>query len=572
MMEWIAPGQVSPLAPQGWHNRLVLGDNLALLQSLQSGPLREQIEAAGGLTLIYIDPPFNADSDFVLRQPVGERHPDNAVLTQHAYRDRWPGGLAAYLAMMQERLVLMHELLAEQGSIYVHCDWRVQAHLRLLLDEIFGPARFINEIVWHYYNKYSAATACLPRAHDTILAYAKSGRHVLNPLRLPREQPRRQLVRENVNGTLKNARDADGKLQYRTVSDKKADDVWAIPQLQPASGEWSGYETQKHPALLERIVNLASNPGDLVADFFCGTGTTPVAAQRLGRRWLGADLGPHGIRIARKRLLALDVPFAIDTIAPPMGRDAVRGEALKSLCARLQATAAPHIAPHAALRDGELLLLVPAGTADMETIAEALSLARRHEFTRVAIVARAFLPGTLARARDLAPPDTGLGLWRAAPDAVTEAAEPVVTWPAASGLGKLSGYLVWDTPAPEERLAALPAGRDLLLVQQGLLWRHARARDGRLGSTRLTRHWSDWLDAWSLGNWVHDASHDSGRWPPTFHGLWHRWRAGRERTLPLDWPSSEVLTGSPADVLMSLDIRSTAAWAVRPVAGQAQMA
>lgn len=567
-MERIAPGDAAPVTPPRWHNRLVLGDNRALLQCLRQGPLREQIEAAGGLTLIYIDPPFNADTDFLLREPVGGRHADSPLLTQAAYRDRWEGGLAAYLEMMHERLRLMHELLSERGSIYVHCDWRVQAHLRLMLDDIFGVERFINEIVWHYYNKYSAATARLPRAHDTILAYAKTGRHVLNPLRLPRDQPRRQLVRENVNGTLKNARDADGKLQYRTVRDKKADDVWDIPQLQPASADWSGYETQKHPALLERIVNLASNPGDLVADFFCGTGTTLVAAQRLGRRWLGADLGAHAIRISRRRLLAMNAAFTIDSISPPgTGRGGADAAARDALRTRLRAEAAPHIAPHAALRDGELLLLVPGRVADLAAIQEALALAERHGFEQVSVVAPGYLPGTLARAREVAAGGAALGLWRAGPDAITEAAEPVVTWPdEAEQPGTLCGYLAWDTPGGETRLAALAPGRELLLVQQGLLWRHARARDGRLASTCLTRNWRDWLDAWSVGRWAPEDAEHAGDWPPPFLGAWHAWRRGRERTLSLDWPAPSALAGAPADVLMTMDIRSTTAWAVRPTA------
>jgi hypothetical protein len=392
---------------------------------------------------------------------------------------------------------------------------------------------------------------------------------VLNPLRLPREAPRRQLVRESVNGTLKNARDADGKLQYRTVNDKKADDVWDIPQLQPASAEWSGYETQKHPALLERIVNLASNPGDLVADFFCGTGTTLVAAQRLGRRWLGADLGPHAIRIARKRLLAMDAPFAIGTMRPPAAEAGADTDACAALRTRLRAEAAPHIAPHAALRDGELLLLAPEGAAALATVEEAVALAERHGFGQASVVAAAYLPGTLARARELAARGPELGLWRAGPDAITEAAEPVVTWPNAKGQpGALCGYLVWDTPGREPRLAALPGGRDMLLVEQGLLWRHARARDGQLHSACLTRLWSDWLDGWSVGHWDEDAPVGTGHWPPPFRGAWHTWRRGRDRVLTLDWPAPEALASAPADVLMTVDIRSTTAWAVANAAAR----
>ncbi|MBI3993333.1 MAG: site-specific DNA-methyltransferase [Candidatus Lambdaproteobacteria bacterium] len=291
-------------APHPWRNLLVQGDNHALLAALLKGSLRRAIEAAGGLKLVYIDPPFDAGADFSLRRRIGgdDGQPATA-LAQAAYRDRWGDGAASYLSMMLVRLRLIHELLADAGSLYVHCDWRVNAALRLLLEETFGRERFVNEIVWHYYNKYSAGARHLPRAHDSILVFSKTGRHTFNPLRVPREAPRRQLVRENVAGVLKNARDAAGRLRYRLVSDKKGDDVWRLPQLQPASSQWSGFQTQKHHALLERIVLMGSDAGDLVADFFCGSGTTLAVAQALGRRWLGCDLSPQAVQLTRKRLI-----------------------------------------------------------------------------------------------------------------------------------------------------------------------------------------------------------------------------------------------------------------------------
>ena len=155
---------------------------------------------------------------------------------------------------------------------------------------------------WYYYNKYSAGKKALPRAHDDILVYSKTNKYELNEIRILREKPIKQLKREMVNGVLKNAKDENGKVIYRIVKDKKLDDVWKIPCMQPASKEWTGYPTQKHHDLLERIIQLGSNEGDLIADFFCGSGTTLMVAERLNRRWVGCDLSEYSIYLTLKRL------------------------------------------------------------------------------------------------------------------------------------------------------------------------------------------------------------------------------------------------------------------------------
>jgi len=289
----------------GWTNKLIWGDNKLILSSLKSGVLREEIEKEGGLKLIYIDPPFDVGADFSMKVEIGDdeltKKPN--VLEELAYRDTWGKGADSFIAMIYERLSLMKDLLADDGSIYVHCDWRVNSYMRLIMDEIFGRDNFRNWIIWHYYNKYSAASNCLPRAHDDILFYTKSQDITLNEVREKRDEPVKQLVRENVGGVLKNARDEKGNLMYRMSYDKKTDDVWRIPQLQPASSEWTGYETQKHHYLLERIIKASSNEGDLVADFFCGSGTTLAVAEKLGRKWIGSDLGKFSIHTTRKRMI-----------------------------------------------------------------------------------------------------------------------------------------------------------------------------------------------------------------------------------------------------------------------------
>lgn len=173
------------------------------------------------------------------------------------------------------------------------------------MNEVFGKENFKNQITWHYYNKYSAAMTCYPRAHDDILFYTMSSSAIFNEVREQRETPVKQLKRVNIEGVLKNARDEDGNILYQMSDDKKVDDVWRIPQLQPASSEWTGYSTQKHHDLLERIILASSNPNSIVADLFCGSGTTLAVAERLGRKWIGADLGRFSIHTTRKRMLQI---------------------------------------------------------------------------------------------------------------------------------------------------------------------------------------------------------------------------------------------------------------------------
>ncbi|MDH5752324.1 MAG: site-specific DNA-methyltransferase [Deltaproteobacteria bacterium] len=212
------------------------------------------------------------------------------------------GPLLAYLIMMAPRLLELRRVLRPTGSLYLHCDGSASHYLKLLLDAVFGPANFRNEIIWHYYNKYSAGKRLFGKNFDQIFFYSRGPRYLFNPLREPREKPARQLLRENVGGVLKNRKGPDGKVMYRQVVDRKVDSVWKIPCLQPASGEMTGYPTQKPQALLERIVQASSAPGDVVLDPFCGCGTTLHAAEELGRGWIGIDSSDAALRAAENRL------------------------------------------------------------------------------------------------------------------------------------------------------------------------------------------------------------------------------------------------------------------------------
>lgn len=266
----------------GWTNKLIWGDNRLILSSLANGPMRREIEDAGGLKLVYIDPPFDVGADFSLDIEIGDEEVTKSpsVIEEHAYRDTWGAGQDSFVAMITERLVLIRRLLADDGSVLVHCDWRTAGHLRLVLDEIFGSDRILNEIIWTYGLGGSSATY-YPRKHDTIFWYTKSDVWRFEPPLVPATSQRMK-----------------GEL-------KKAPDVWDIPSINNMAQERTGFPTQKPEELLARVVSAHSRPGDLVADFFCGSGTTMAVAEKLGRKWIGCDLGRFAIHTTRKRLIGV---------------------------------------------------------------------------------------------------------------------------------------------------------------------------------------------------------------------------------------------------------------------------
>ncbi|TFG22323.1 MAG: site-specific DNA-methyltransferase [Promethearchaeota archaeon] len=274
-------------------NKLFWGDNYDVLQFLMP-------DYKNKIDLIYVDPPFFSGSNYHVKIE-GEGGDFESLL----YQDQWNNDLDSYLQMLYKRMMLFEKLLSKKGLLFIHLDWHASHYVKVMLDEIFGENKFVNSIVWYYYNKYSAGKKALPRAHDDILVYSKSDNYELNEIRIPREKPIKQLKRVMVNGVLKNAKDKDGHVIYRIVKDKKMDDVWRIPCLQPASKEWTSFPTQKHHKLLERIIKMGSSEGDLIADFFCGSGTTLLAAEKLKRRWIGSDISNYAINLCNTRLKKL---------------------------------------------------------------------------------------------------------------------------------------------------------------------------------------------------------------------------------------------------------------------------
>ena len=346
-------------------NRLIWGDNKLVMSSLLN-------EFAGEIDLVYIDPPFDTGTDFSFRVGVGDADVTKApsILEEHAYRDTWGRGSASYLEMLNERLVLIHELLADDGVLFLHLGANISHYGKVLCDQIFGPDAFVNEIVWKRQTAHSdigQGAKHLGRLHDVILLYRKgeirtwnmeytpysdeyatsfykhvepeSGRRyglgdITGPGGAGKGNPHYEFLGITRYWRFSESRMRELYEQGRVVQTKPGtvprqkryldeqpgiplQDLWLdVPPVQSQSQERVGYDTQKPQTLLRRIIELASEPDDLIADFFVGSGTTAAVAETLGRRWIAADLGRFSIHTTRKRLLNIPDcrPFEIQNL------------------------------------------------------------------------------------------------------------------------------------------------------------------------------------------------------------------------------------------------------------------
>jgi len=345
-----------------WRNRLIWGDKKYVLPALLE-------EFAGKVDLVYIDPPFATGADFSFQAQVGEEsfEKEPSIIEQKAYRDTFGRGLDGYYAWFYEMAVLLYELLSPTGSIYVHCDWRVNSGVRLILDEVFGVDQFLNEVIWKRSYGHGDSNKSMGRAHDNILIYTKGENATLNSFyhahtqdyiddffrhkdargtykleNLTSPSPRPNLTysykgypppqkgwRVNLEKMIELDQDdrlyfpgkSDGRIMRKVylheLEGQPMTDMWTdIKPISAQHMERLNYPTQKPEALLERIINASSNPGDLVLDCFCGSGTTAAVAEKLGRRWITCDLGRFAIHTARKRLLAIENvrPFVVQNL------------------------------------------------------------------------------------------------------------------------------------------------------------------------------------------------------------------------------------------------------------------
>lgn len=330
-------------------NRLVYGDNLLTMQALLAGDPQTGLPSLRGkVDLIYIDPPFDSKADYrtPITLPNANLEQKPTVIEQFAYADTWEEGTISYLKMIYPRLMLMKELLSKKGSIYVHIDWHIGAYVKIILDDIFEKDNFRNEIIWKRGTVKGAKAVGnqYARNHDMILYYSRSNDYVYHTQYLPytEEYIKQRYTKDDNDGrgpytdqaigtrseeSLKELEKdnrifvtSNGKRRVKYyLSEAKGialDDSWNdISEVNSMAKENVGYATQKPEPLLERIIKASSNEGNLVCDFFGGSGTTAAVAERLGRRWITCDIGKPAALVMRKRFIDQDVkPFLYQSI------------------------------------------------------------------------------------------------------------------------------------------------------------------------------------------------------------------------------------------------------------------
>lgn len=588
----------------GWSNKLIWGDNKLILSSLKNGPLRQQIEDAGGLKLIYIDPPFDVGADFSMDIEIGGEtfHKEANILEQIAYRDTWGKGADSFLAMIYERLILMRDLLAEDGSIYVHCDWRVTGAIRIALDEVFGMENYQNEIIWERTNSHNMKTLTYGRSQDTIHYSTRSRTgYIFNTQYTEYGKAQMSRYKKDSNGRLYTGRDltfsnANSSRQFEwrgTMPPKnrswgydkeKLEELWqkgliltkkdGTPRLdglkvfldetkgKPLTTIWNDisrvgntsteridYPTQKPEALLERIIKASSNEGDLVADFFCGSGTTAAVAEKLGRKWIATDLGKFAIHTTRKRMIQVQRELRKDNkdwrafeilnlgryerqhyVAVPGNlrgkeREQKLQERTKEFIALIlkayKAEAEENDAVFHGRKAGRAVLVGPVNLPVTRLfVEEVLMECRKRRLTRCDLLAFEFemglFPNILEEAKakgiDLQPKYIpkevfdkraierdqvifhDVSFIEATPRFSKEAPNQVRI--------ELTDFSVYYTQgAADNAIAQLEKKRGAgsqVVCEKGQLIKLIKSKDGEHSREVLTKHWSDWIDYWSI--------------------------------------------------------------------------
>lgn len=562
----------------GWVNKLIWGDNKLILSSLKNGPLREEIERAGGLKLIYIDPPFDVGMNFSMDVEIGNDDDGGAetftkkpnVLEQFAYRDTWGKRSDSFIVMIYERLALMRDLLADDGSIYAHCDWRVNSYLRLVLDEIFGKDNFRNEISWKRGRGIiNTKSNQFSRLTEKIFFYSRSERLIFNRLfqdysentikmykyedekgrfRLQELRDYSQKSVEQFKRDGKIFEDGNGKQHLKQyLSDKSGvamSDFWGDIEGSAYGGDIkTDYPTQKPEALLKRIIKASSNEGDLVADFFCGSGTTAAVAEKLNRRWIVADLGKFAIHTTRKRMIGVQRElkagdknyraFAILNLGKyerqhyigvnPNLSDEQQQKQLEEKSHKyqqliLRAYAAKSVEQSGVFHGKKAGRMVAIGPINLPVtrlfLKEVIQECLQKKITRADILAFEFEMGLFPQIMDEAK-EKGVDI---APKHIPtevfdtravergeivfhdvsyiEAAVVMEKNQVAVRLTDFSVYYSQD--AGRDALANLKVGKSKIIADNGQIVKITKDKNG--GKTRdvLTKHWTDWIDYWAV--------------------------------------------------------------------------
>ncbi|MFA4845599.1 MAG: site-specific DNA-methyltransferase [Patescibacteria group bacterium] len=538
---------------KGWTNKLIWGDNKLILSSLKNGPLRDEIEAQGGIKLIYIDPPFDVGADFSMDIEIGEGddtetfHKEPNVLEEIAYRDTWGKGADSFIAMIYERLILMRDLLAEDGSIFVHSDWHVGHYIKTVLDEVFGKNNLINDIIWWYKNKFQFSfSKHLPTETEMIFWYAKTkNNYIINHQKIPVEKQRKQnkVTWDPVAKKMVTVKDDHGNVVYYDSTEKLIGTCWVVPRLNSQADERLGYDTQKPEELLKKVIAVGSNEGDLVADFFSGTGTMAAAAEKLGRKWIVSDLGKFAIHTTRKRMIDVQRKakeevkqyraFEILNLGKyerqhyigvnPNLSDKEKEKAIQEkenqfLALILRAYRAEAVSGFRTMhgkKTGRMVVVGPVNLPVSRPFVEAvIAECLEKKMTKVDVLGFEFEMGISPHMQDEAK-TKGIDLaFKYIPREVFDKravdANQVVfhdvayieVKPKVKGKKvqvELTDFSVFYTQDAVDNVAAqLKNGKNKITVEKGQIIKVSKDKDGIVERTVLTQKWSDWVDYWAV--------------------------------------------------------------------------
>ena len=567
----------------GWTNKLIWGDNKLVLSSLKNGPLRRHIEDAGGLKLVYIDPPFDVGADFSYEMEVGGDSlvKEPSVIEDVAYRDIWGERGERYSAFIYERLSLIKGLLARDGGLFVHCDWRVNGQVRVVLDEIFGFDQLRN-VIAYCYSGGGIPRGEMPKKYDTIFWYSAGSNWTYKPIYRPYSEGTQQRGRTAVKGP-----DAALRAEGTPVNDWWSD-VKKITS--PTDPEKLYYPTQKSEELLDRVINMTTERGDLIADFFCGSGTSLAVAEKLGRKWIGCDLGRFAIHTSRKRLIgvqrelkAAGKPYrsfeilnlgryerqyfvGIDPALPEAQRKALsdtkEGEFLSLILQAYKAERVEQAPPFHGRKGGAFVLVgpidAPVTRAQVDEVVEA---ARAMRAARVDVLAFEFEMGLVPIAQEEAR-SRGVALTlRHIPKDVfdkravekDQVAFHDVAYVEAKAKAKrltvtvsLTDFGVFYSQGDIDTMtAAMKSKSTKVQVDRGQVWKVTKDKDGIVTREQLTRHWTDWIDYWAVDfnfeskcelvtiTEADGAERQVGTGAYIFENEWQSFRTRRDRRLEL---------------------------------------
>lgn len=603
---------------RGWTNKLIWGDNKLILSSLKNGPLRDELDKQGGLKLIYIDPPFDVGADFSMDIEVGDETLTKkpSILEEIAYRDTWGRGTDSFNAMIYERIHLMRDLLTDDGSIFLHCDWRVSPYVRLILDEIFGRDNFRNEIYWYYYNKMpDTRKGVFPRSTDTIFWYVKNknSNYTFNPLEEKRDTPVKQLVRKKVDGKMINARDEAGNVMYQTREERVVDNVWRLSMLQPADKtENLFYPTQKPEHLVRRIIESTTNEGDVVADFFCGSGSVSAMAEKMGRKWIVADLGKYAIHTTRKRMIGVQRElkkagkdfraFEILNLGKyerqlyvgtnPDLREEQKAKQLEEkesafielILKAYKAEKTTGFKIFQGKRNGRLVAIGPVNLPVSRLfVEEIISECRQKKITKIDILGFEFemglFPDSLEEAKrkgiDISPKYIPADVFDKRAVEKNQVSFHDVSYIEAKSHFKKSSVAIelkdfsvfYNQDATNDVAENLKNKGSKVVVEQGQIVKISKDAKGKITREKLTNKWSDWVDYWSVDfNYgskkeiIRTKSETSDQWEEVwtgdyiFENEWQSFRTKKDRSLELMSPFHEFESKTQKVAIKVVDI------------------